>query len=741
MSREQEEGPTPICRCRVLYLGSSVPHITKDGLQGIQEPLKELYPEEGALGAKGIDSWLSVWSNGFLLENVDENRKKVSRFFPIDSLHYCAAVRYVQVPGTSGEKVQRFLPLDSPFARNPNINHPPLFAAILRRTTGIKVLECHVFICKRETAANALVRCSFHAYADSTYAKHLENGASLYGTVGSPTPLPPMMGGGTFNPAGGPGDMGREYQQSMLEVSDDSINSVERYDDYAGQNGGAPITVSNPLATALLAPASAVPQSNNHANPRQMNGSNSPNENGNSVDEISVLNSDDNHKVWANKDGDTTDGIYGDYGSTMRSFRSSASGLSTNRQRPRQMMMQSPPPPPIPEEFVREEKKEKKKKKKSKSRDGGEDGMPPLMNGNVPNGNGMSTAGSVVNMPTGGGGGRASSMIGGRKMSAGSFMGISSPTGRPPANGGPPRGLPPHGPPHGGPHGPPGMQGPPPPMMMPMPGGHKSKKAGTFSSRSKGMPRPIPPYMMFGPGMPPPPPGYMMPPGPPGPPPHLLPPPGHPLYGQVPFGPGGPGGPFPMHGGGRPESQVMEEPIYMPHNARPLSPVASYQPGHFPHEMYYSQQQYATIDKNGKHRKHKSNKHSKHQSSDSNAEDSEYGGTGIYKKEHINERAFAHSMRQEHRSRSYGSLANLEFEPAGEPEPHPDYKKDREIMQMMEDLQLDEDRLERREVPPDFYPPPRNYRGQSGGPPPPGPPAHMLPPPGSNGPMPGRRRR
>lgn len=105
LRQEAEEGPTPICRCRVLYLGSLVPHVTKDGLQGIQEPLKELYPEDGALGAKGIDSWLSVWSNGFLLENVDENRKKVSRFFPIDSLHYCAAVRYVQVPGTSGEKV------------------------------------------------------------------------------------------------------------------------------------------------------------------------------------------------------------------------------------------------------------------------------------------------------------------------------------------------------------------------------------------------------------------------------------------------------------------------------------------------------------------------------------------------------------------------------------------------------------------------------------------------------------
>jgi hypothetical protein len=33
-------------------------------------------------------------------------------------------------------------------------------------------------------------RCSFHAYADSTYAKHLESGQSLYGTLGGMTPIP-----------------------------------------------------------------------------------------------------------------------------------------------------------------------------------------------------------------------------------------------------------------------------------------------------------------------------------------------------------------------------------------------------------------------------------------------------------------------------------------------------------------------------------------------------------------------
>ena len=420
-----------------------------------------------------------------------------------------------------------------------------------------------------------------------------------------------------------------------------------------------------------------------------------------------------------------TDGIYGDYGSTMRSFRSSASGLST-RNRPRQMMMQSPPPPPIPEELViKEGKEEKKKKKKSKSRDmvDGEM-MPPLLNGSVTNLNGGPSNGSVIN------GGRASSVIGGRKMSAGSFIGVSS-NGRSPMNGGPPRGGPPMGP-----YGPGPGYGPPPQMMM-MPPGPKGKKGGTFSGRQKGM-RPMPPYMMYGPGGPP-----MMPMGPM--PPHLMPPPGHPLYGQVPHGP------FPM-AGGRPESQVMEEPIYMPHNARPMSPIASYQPGQFPHDAYYSQQQYATIDKNGKYRQErrdrkpgKSGKHSKQQSSaESNAEDSE--GTGIYKKGYINERAFAHSMRNEHRSRSYGSLANLDFDPNGDVVDSPDdgspemmgdnrKKPTREMMHMMENLDLDDDAIERSEVPANFYPPPRMYRGL----PPPHPGMNGMIPTGPGGP--GRRPR
>uniref|UniRef100_A0A6G1S6F2 PID domain-containing protein n=1 Tax=Aceria tosichella TaxID=561515 RepID=A0A6G1S6F2_9ACAR len=192
--RQQQQtsssAPTsPICRCRVMYLGSSVPHITKDGLQGIQEPLRELYPDKASLGSgnAGIDSWLSVWSNGILIENVDETGREMKRFFKIEALHYCAAVKYVPqvfaAPNINGNStlphnlaaLPKFLPLDSPHARmqQDSSSNPPIFASILRRTTGVKVLECHAFICKREAAANALVRCCFHAYADTMYAKQI----------------------------------------------------------------------------------------------------------------------------------------------------------------------------------------------------------------------------------------------------------------------------------------------------------------------------------------------------------------------------------------------------------------------------------------------------------------------------------------------------------------------------------------------------------------------------------------
>lgn len=569
MASSRSSEATPICRCRVLYLGSAVPHVTKDGLQGIQEPLRELYPEQGALGARGIDSWLSVWSNGILLENVDENHKKVTRFFPIDTLHYCAAVRYVLVPEKSASNSQpRFLPLDSPFARSPNPNHPPLFACILRRTTGIKVLECHTFICKREMAANALVRCCFHAYADSSYARHIDNGA--------------------YN----------ANAYSTLRKEEGSNNSIDKVD------GWRKIT---PMAEGSTLTLDSAVHTSTFNNSLVFN-----NEYSRSNDDISIYNGDENHKIWAGSTRDISDNeeaIYGEYGNnTLRSSRSS---------RPRQIVSATPPPPPP----SKEEKKQKKEQRRKKMTGGSREEMYPLLNGSVMRG---STLRSNV------------------------------------------------------PHF---RQGPP--LMM--------------------LPATIP---------------------------HLRRPPmqvpkGPRLYHPVPP-------PIFIQPGGK-KKYPLEEPIYMPSN-RPMSPVSSYQPCHFPLEAYLMQQ-YATMNHNMRKVKKKKSKdewgtlaerkkeeNGKEEPATFNArvyasskegkkddENSPYN-TGIYRRKgHMNERAFSYSIRQEHRSRSYGSLANLKFaavpgtsdyEPTANKE---EIKKEREIIQMMEDLELSGDDIERSQVPPSVY--------------------------------------
>ncbi len=148
-----------------------------------------------------------------------------------------------------------------------------------------------------------------------------------------------------------------------------------------------------------------------------------------------------------------------------------------------------------------------------------------------------------------------------------------------------------------------------------------------------------------------------------------------------------------------------------------------------------------------KHKKHKKPNRHIH-SSDSNAEDSEYGGNGagIYKKEHINERAFANSMRNEQRSRSFGSLVDMEPD-AESATGYDGHQNKKDILHIMEDLSIDDERIVRSEVPPDFFPPPPDSR-RGGGQAAASPRHGMYPPPHSNGPVPlgatgngGRRRR
>ncbi|XP_037947877.1 uncharacterized protein LOC119679538 [Teleopsis dalmanni] len=596
---------TPICRCRVLYLGSAVPRQSKDGLQGIQEPLRSLYPSEGAVGAKGIDSWLSVWSNGILLENVDENLKQITRFFPIESLHYCAAVRQVLIPERGNSNPEpKFLPLDSPFARVPRSQHPPIFAAILRRTTGIKVLECHVFICKREAAANALVRCCFHAYADNSYARQLETGStgggssSVYGTLksavssksnGDLTTIALSNGNHHHQPA-----LSQSGWRSRAG-STTTLNSIGRQSN--GHAGG--ISMNGGGGSSSSAAEGYTSVKNFYGSSADLNVN---------VDdgEASVYNGDENHKVW-NGSQDQLDGI------AMESPYEIFSGNTSTLGRParaRQISVPIDVPPPPMKEESNKKKRDKRLNKSSGS---------------------QSLSGTLI---------RPKPIHPGTMQRPGMPIAPSSLM-----------------------YGP--VAGPPPT--------HSTRHYHTISHR--GFP-PGPQTPHHHPGMPQiaPHPQMMHPP-------HV----GIPM--QVPVM-------IPQQyatlqsarstkkkkkdkkNGGMPVGMPIIPPIYTYHQAQAIAPIPP-QPSMTqsligePRPIGMSNRKLAASMGNGLD-----------DSGNSGAESP--GGTGIYRRKgHLNERAFSYSIRQEHRSRSHGSLASLQFNP-------PDMKKEREIAQMVAGLDLNE---------------------------------------------------
>lgn len=201
-------GHISLCRCRVLYLGSSIPLDTAVGIEAIQGPCKDRYDNvDSDNRASGIDAVLSVYSSGLLLQYSSDSGS--SSWFPIQTLHVCAAVKAV---GSNGPL--RFVSLDTAAAQRSSA--PPIFACIMRRTKGIKVLECHVFICKSNQAAMALVQSCMHAFG------HKEGWSD-----GSPVPATRIVSGG-----GRQGGGGKKSGGSIRggDLYSDRLDLVQKFD-------------------------------------------------------------------------------------------------------------------------------------------------------------------------------------------------------------------------------------------------------------------------------------------------------------------------------------------------------------------------------------------------------------------------------------------------------------------------------------------------------------------------------
>lgn len=168
MQRQRIEDSTPVCRCRVRYLGwTNIRRrrlaSSRDKLKVIQHPLRSLYPSPSH-----NRGWLSVWHNGVLMETIDDSYStKVLRFFEPRLLLYGAAVRCVQLPAKSSTVdliCPQFLPLNGPFGGASNVDHPPLFVMLAKSLRNRKMVECHAFVCEGESSANALVRSCYRVF-------------------------------------------------------------------------------------------------------------------------------------------------------------------------------------------------------------------------------------------------------------------------------------------------------------------------------------------------------------------------------------------------------------------------------------------------------------------------------------------------------------------------------------------------------------------------------------------------
>lgn len=238
-----------LCR-RVLYIGSTVPMETTEGLEAIQQPLRDRYPSHDDKTIEGIDSRLLILPGGLQLQYVSDPETII--FFPIASLSLCAAVRCVEtVNGATGERQAKFVSINKMPPGTEHSKRPAIFTAITRRTQGRKVLECHGFVCSSPQDAKDLVKVTSvvdQAYKNNTpidinnilkagSVSSKPSGPSMHLIAGEPIPKDLPAGPEFFE---NPPSQGYFYSSNNVEVK---RFNVEKISDSASES--APNSVIN----------------------------------------------------------------------------------------------------------------------------------------------------------------------------------------------------------------------------------------------------------------------------------------------------------------------------------------------------------------------------------------------------------------------------------------------------------------------------------------------------------------
>ena len=136
------------------------------GLGSIQKPLKEKYFafRKSAENKLGPEIGIRVNPSGLsLLFPGSHPGQENEDFYEISSIHFVEAVRFVHAkfkdkkthyafvpldesPAANTGQEKLFTQLDKKFKHLEKISHPPMLASVMRRPTGVKAVDCHVFV-------------------------------------------------------------------------------------------------------------------------------------------------------------------------------------------------------------------------------------------------------------------------------------------------------------------------------------------------------------------------------------------------------------------------------------------------------------------------------------------------------------------------------------------------------------------------------------------------------------------
>ncbi|KAK3083364.1 hypothetical protein FSP39_020832 [Pinctada imbricata] len=163
------------------YLGNTIiAKATASGLGTIQKPLRDAYFEYRKTSGKKskkkdlTEVGLRVSPQGIYILVAGSHPGSNESFYDMQSVSFFEAVTFKTVKGTDKKLQAGFLPID--INRSPNtgseklftpldkkyqtfakMDHPAILALVMRRTTGVRALECHAFVCEDDRQALSIV--------------------------------------------------------------------------------------------------------------------------------------------------------------------------------------------------------------------------------------------------------------------------------------------------------------------------------------------------------------------------------------------------------------------------------------------------------------------------------------------------------------------------------------------------------------------------------------------------------